>query len=1104
MDTLRGSSCILRLTLLVGLLASGRLAHAASFTAGNIVVYRVGDGVQALTNNGNSVFIDEYTPAGTFVQAVAVPTTAGGGNQPLIAQGATGAGSAIEGLMADSTNGQYVVFTGYGTTLGGAAALSSTACTGAGGVPRVVGRVKFDGTVNTSTALTDFACASNPRAATSSDGTNIWVGGNGTGASFTTLGSTTSTPLAAATTNVRQVHIFGGQLYGAINGGAVSTIGTGLPTTGGATVTALTLPGATTSPDGFIFVTVSGGTVLYLADDTAGTIHKWSLVSGTWTDNGTITYAGARAVFATVSGTSVKLYIRSSTGSTIETLTDSSGFNATINGTVASLITAPANEVFRGIAAAPVVGTTPTPTRTATPLPGATATRTATPVLTATPTVTATPTPTATTTPLPVPFTVGNIVVYRVGDGGAALANTGNPVFLDEFQPNGTHVQTIGLPTHASGSTHQLVASGTAQSEGELTVSADGHYLLLTGYASDIPAGSSLSSSASALVPRTVGRVRFDGAIDTTTALTDFDDGDNPRAATSTDGTDLWVCGNSGGVRFAHLGDATSTQLTTDSVNNRYVNIFANQLYVSSQKLTTRVATIGTGLPTTSPQTTTNLPGFPTTDSPNALFFADLDGTVSGLDTLYVADDVSGIEKFSLVAGSWVSNGAIGTGTDVYNGLAATVSGTTVTVYATRKGGTGATGGGELVSLVDASGYNHAPTGTITLLATAGANQAFRGVAVAPSSGAAANGFVPPDKNSGKCEDGAAKNVSKLAACIRKCHIKAADSGLKGATFDEEACESIGVKSCRGKYDAAVGKLTAKGTCPACLDTTAQAAIADSRDEHARDRERLRLLRRNDAARWRRPRLRAAGQGHRQVRGLGRQAREQARQLRRQVPDQAGRHALQGGLVRRDGVPDRRHEVVPRQVRRRERQARREADLSGMPRPDRAGRSCRRGALVPRGSPGADLLRGNRPAPVTTTRRRARVREARTRAPEPNCSQPAPGESCTRSVRWVVSSGRCWRGCSSWAGPQVAKGRASRRATSSSTVSVTVRSAAWSRPVARCSSTSTRPPAPSCRRSRCRRPPAGRTIRSSRRAAPATAAPSRASSPIRRTASTWC
>jgi hypothetical protein len=387
----------------VFLAATAGLASAGPFTAGNIVVYRVGDGAQALSNNGNPVFLDEYTPAGGLVQAVAIPASASGANHPLIAQGATSSGSAIEGLIARSTDGQYVVMTGYGTTVGGADVLSATACMGPGGVPRVVGRVKYDGSVDTSTALTDFACSSNPRAATSSDGTSIWVAGNGTGASFTTLGSATSTMLDATNTNVRQLQILSGQLYGAVNKSTVSTIGTGLPTTGGQTTTALSLPNVGGSPDGFFFATLPGGTVLYLADDTAGTIQKWSLVSGSWTDDGAIAYAGARSVFGLVSGASVTLYLRAS-GATIDTLTDASGFNGALTGTPSASITAPANETFKGIASAPVSAGGPLPTATAT-APAATGTGpTATPtftapVATATPTLTATPPP---RTPTPV------------------------------------------------------------------------------------------------------------------------------------------------------------------------------------------------------------------------------------------------------------------------------------------------------------------------------------------------------------------------------------------------------------------------------------------------------------------------------------------------------------------------------------------------------------------------------------------------------------------------------------------------------------------------------------------------------------------------------
>jgi len=73
-------------------LVLGRTSQAGSFTAGNIIVYRVGDGSGSLVLSGNPVFLDEYTPSGTLVQSIALPTSVNGSNQPLIAQGPRGAG----------------------------------------------------------------------------------------------------------------------------------------------------------------------------------------------------------------------------------------------------------------------------------------------------------------------------------------------------------------------------------------------------------------------------------------------------------------------------------------------------------------------------------------------------------------------------------------------------------------------------------------------------------------------------------------------------------------------------------------------------------------------------------------------------------------------------------------------------------------------------------------------------------------------------------------------------------------------------------------------------------------------------------------------------
>jgi hypothetical protein len=332
------------------------------------------------------------------------------------------------------------------------------------------------------------------------------------------------------------------------------------------------------------------------------------------------------------------------------------------------------------------------------------------------------------------PFTAGDLVIYRVGDGTGSLANTGNAVFLDEYTTSGTLVQSIAMPTTASGNQHQLIASGTATSEGLLTLSADGRYLMLTGYARDLGGSGSVVTTASATVPRTVGRVDANGNVDTSTALTDFADANNPRSAVSTNGTDIWVGGAAGGVRYTTLGSTTSTQLSTTVTNIRQVNIFNGQLYASdSSGTTSRLGTVGTGTPTTSGQTITSLPGFPTsTGSPYAFFFADLNGGVAGVDTLYVADDTANqIQKYSLVAGTWTANGTI-TATAV-RGLTGVVNGDgSVTLYGTT-GGSTAAGGGSLYTLTDTAGYNSTITGALSTIATAAANEAFRGVAFVPT-----------------------------------------------------------------------------------------------------------------------------------------------------------------------------------------------------------------------------------------------------------------------------------------------------------------------------------------------------------------------------------
>ena len=336
------------------------------------------------------------------------------------------------------------------------------------------------------------------------------------------------------------------------------------------------------------------------------------------------------------------------------------------------------------------------------------------------------------------PFAGGNLVIERVGDGTATLTSGATAVFLDEYTPAGTLVQSIALPTTTAGGV-ALTDSGTATSDGFLSLSNDGRTLLVPGY--NVAAG---TAGVVGTVPsttanqRVVAGVGSSGAVSITTALTDAYSANNFRGVASADGQTLFTAGTSttlGGIRTATVGGTTTTQVESASTNTRVVSTQGGQLYFSTGSGTgltgPGVAMVGTGTPTTAGQTITLLAP---SASPYGFFFADLSPTVAGVDTLYVADDgaATGIEKFSLVNGAYTLTGTV-TAAGV-RGLTGSVNPLTgaVSLFGTT-GGSGPAGGGTLYGFTDTTGYNVAITGTAVTLATAATNTAFRGVAFAPT-----------------------------------------------------------------------------------------------------------------------------------------------------------------------------------------------------------------------------------------------------------------------------------------------------------------------------------------------------------------------------------
>ncbi len=317
--------------------------------------------------------------------------------------------------------------------------------------------------------------------------------------------------------------------------------------------------------------------------------------------------------------------------------------------------------------------------------------------------------------------------VLRVGDGQNALSAASTAVFVEERRVDGTLVSTVALPTAASGAMQPFTMAGSASSEGGLALSSTGHYLTAAGYATP-PGTASVASTTDATVFRLAARIDVAGDVDTTTSFSTAESGSNARSAVSLDGAGIWIAG-SNDVWYGLFGAATQsgTTVLTTPANVRWLAIFGGQLYGSSGSSGfTDVFTIGSGLPVTVNQTATPLPGLPTTGaSPYGFVFFDLAAGVAGNDTLYLADDVAGLQKWTFDGSSWSQVGTLNLPSPVgFRGVAGFAAAGTVTLMAS----TAESGTDRLVVFVDDGGST--PVGTP--VATSPVNTMFRGLALSP------------------------------------------------------------------------------------------------------------------------------------------------------------------------------------------------------------------------------------------------------------------------------------------------------------------------------------------------------------------------------------
>ncbi len=328
----------------------------------------------------------------------------------------------------------------------------------------------------------------------------------------------------------------------------------------------------------------------------------------------------------------------------------------------------------------------------------------------------------------------GDVAVYRVGANGSAavLTSGNNAVFVDVFRNTGgtwSLNQTIAMPTVVSGNNQILTASGTAGSEGFINMSEDGRYFVLGGYnnvVNNVAASTALGTGKSS-TDRTIGLLTLSsGSVDTTTHGAWGSAGQNIRSVASHDGTSFYAT-TDGGIYYGAYGASAAAPSLIKTGNLRVLEISQGNLLVgtgSANAIATgsTAGAIGTtsGLPT-STATMTRMFNEAAGTSPYG--FSLLDLNKDGVDeTAYIADSSGGINKMYFDGSTWTSKGVIA---GTYSGLEAVYNGTSVDIFVTAASGL------TLGTLNDASAIGEALTGTVTTIGTAGANTAFRGVAVA-------------------------------------------------------------------------------------------------------------------------------------------------------------------------------------------------------------------------------------------------------------------------------------------------------------------------------------------------------------------------------------
>ncbi|KAI8807087.1 hypothetical protein BJ742DRAFT_343552 [Cladochytrium replicatum] len=248
---------------------------------------------------------------------------------------------------------------------------------------------------------------------------------------------------------------------------------------------------------------------------------------------------------------------------------------------------------------------------------------------------------------LPALAEAARLAVLRVGDGSSALNSASAPIFIDTYSTTGTLESSFAVP--------DLTLSGSATSEGALSLSADGQYITFAGYR--VAAGTAnVASSAASTVPRGIATLDRSSNYVLRAQLTGSFSGNNIRGAATVDGSKFYVVGVNSGAGMLLVNPSSPTPTTTivaSPTNIRAVTIDQGHVLFSTGSGTAGVYRVG------------DKNTFPTTQTASTLLAAQ--GSPYGMalvseDTLFVADDSAGVVRFVKTDATFTKNQTIAGG----------------------------------------------------------------------------------------------------------------------------------------------------------------------------------------------------------------------------------------------------------------------------------------------------------------------------------------------------------------------------------------------------------------------------------------------------------